>query len=83
MNAYFISEAALEGGPMLLLASDYLEFARNLHCRDMNCSPVDLRRMFPEWALPAEPSTEPFLPEYAAALESHPSCPPILFTSDG
>lgn len=67
---------------MLLLASNYLNFAVNAHCRDLNCSPSVLHERYHEWALPAEPSTEPFLTEFAAAMEAHPGCDAIA-TSDG
>ena len=87
VNAYFVSEAALEGGPLLMLASLYLTFHRADNdlapCFLMNCDQSSILQSFPEWSL-GEPlaTLEEFAPEFADALASHPSCPASSVSSD-
>lgn len=83
VDAYFASVAILESGPMMLVATNVLSLVNNLQCSDVNCSPDVFQDQYPEWALPVEPSTEPFLPEFAAAMESHPGCDALPVSSDG
>ena len=57
--------------------------AARRYCLHLNCNRTSLEQTFPLWAIGDDVSTEPFLPEYAQAMASHPTCLNATVSSDG
>lgn len=83
VNALFSLESVLEGAPLILLTSLWLYKERLSSCWHMNCDPAALMAEFPASVLPDFDSSEPFLVEYATAMQTHPGCTYQPVASDG
>ena len=83
MSTLFSLESMLEGAPLLFLACIFLHKESLSGCWHMNCDPTALREEFPATRFPGFNSTELFVDEYAAAMQTHPGCSDQPMSSDG